>query len=188
MAVAFYFDMTSCIGCMTCQVACKDKNDLNVGTLFRQVDGYVVGDYPTPGLFYMSNSCNHCGAPACMAACATGAIYQNEEGAVLIDAEMCDGCGACATACPYGAPKIVDGKAMKCDSCVGIRANGNQPQCVAACPMRALDFGDLAEMMTKYPDAVALDKIAVSPASETVPATLVMPKAIVSADAVQKQF
>ena len=190
MAVAFYYDMTSCIGCKACQMACKDKNDLAIGTLYRHVDGYEVGDYPTPGIFYMSSSCNHCGAPACMAACASGAIYQNDEGAVLIDTELCDGCGACVTACPYGAPKVLadKGVAGKCDTCVGIRANGNQPQCVAACPMRALDFGELTEMMAKYPDAVTLDKIVIAPESATVPATLVTPKTIVSADATQKFF
>ena len=190
MAVAFYFDMTSCIGCKACQMACKDKNDLAVGTLFRNVKGYEVGSYPTPGVFYMSATCNHCGNPACVANCPTGAMYQNEDGVVLHDDEMCIGCGTCVNSCPYSVPKLLEDKGIagKCDTCIGIRANGGQPQCVAACPMRALDFGDLAEMQKKYPDAVTLDQLAIMPESDTVPSTLVKPKKIVSADAVEKHF
>lgn len=191
MAKAFYFDMTSCIGCKACQMACKDKNDLAVGTLFRHVDGYEVGSYPTPGIYYMSATCNHCGNPACVANCPTGAMYRDEEeGVVLHDDELCDGCGNCVTACPYAIPQILEDKNIvgKCDSCIGIRKNGGQPQCVAACPMRALDFGELSDLMADHPDAVLVTELPFMPESDTVPATLVTPKTIVSKDAEQKRF
>lgn len=177
MALGFYFDMTSCIGCKTCQIACKDKNDLPIGTLFRNITSYETGEFPKPGAYHVSMSCNHCGNPACVAACASGAMYMHEDGFVMVDAELCDGCGACVTACPYSAPKIVDGKANKCDTCVAIRANGNDPQCVSACIMRALEFGDIADLMAAHPDAVSITELACMPASETVPGTLVTPKA-----------
>ena len=178
MALGFYFDMTSCSGCRTCQIACKDKNDLPIGTLYRHEETYETGAFPTPGVFHLSVSCNHCENPACVAACANGACYKTEYGVVLIDAAMCDGCGACVTVCPYGVPKMLEsGIAGKCDSCISIRANGSKPQCVAACPMRALEFGDLAELAAAHPDAVSISEISVMPEDVTGPTTLVSLKA-----------
>lgn len=179
MAKGFFFDMTSCIGCKTCQIACKDKNDLPIGTLFRNITSYETGDFPMPGVFHYSTSCNHCGNPACVAACPVGAMYRSEEeGVVLHDEELCDGCGNCVSACPYAVPQMLEEKNIvgKCDSCVSIRKNGNPPQCVAACPMRALDFGELSDLMAKYSDAVSITELPFMPESETVPATLVLPK------------
>lgn len=181
MAKAFHFDMTSCIGCKTCQVACKDKNDLPIGTLFRTVESYEVGEFPAVDAFHVSLTCNHCENPACVAACASGAMYKSEEGVVLHDDALCMGCGDCVEACPYGVPKMLEtGKAGKCDSCYAIRQDGFEPQCVSACPMRALDFGELEDLLAKYPDAVPLGIMPFMPESETVPTTLVTPKAIVN--------
>jgi anaerobic dimethyl sulfoxide reductase subunit B (iron-sulfur subunit) len=190
MATAFYFDMTSCIGCKACQMACKDKNDLAVGTLFRHVDGYETGSYPMPGVYYMSATCNHCENPACVANCPTGAMYKTPGGPVLHDDELCLGCDTCVQACPYGVPVLLPDKNIvgKCDTCIAIRANGNQPQCVAACPMRALEFGELEDLMKAHPDAVSILELPFMPESDTVPTTIVTPKKIVSKDAVQKYF
>ena len=69
MALGFYFDMASCIGCKTCQIACKDKNDLPIGNLFRQIHSYEVGTYPNVNGFHWSATCNHCENPACVDAC-----------------------------------------------------------------------------------------------------------------------
>ena len=77
---AFYFNMANCIGCRTCQIACKDVNDLEVGTLFRHVDSFETGAYPSAVLYHYSSSCNHCEEPACVANCPTGAMYIDEEG------------------------------------------------------------------------------------------------------------
>ena len=179
MALAFYFDMTSCIGCKTCQVACKDKNDLPIGTLFRHIQSYEVGTFPAVGAFHMSLSCNHCEKPACVEACASGAIYKTEEGPVLVDQDLCGGCGACVEACPYGVPQILEnGKVGKCDTCIAIRANGSDPQCVSACPMRALEFGELTELLEKHPGAIPLAVLPFMPESETIPTTIVSPKEI----------
>ena len=192
MALGFYFDMTSCIGCKACQMSCKDKNDLDLGTLYRNVKGYEVGSFPMPGLFYLSNTCNHCENPACVAICPTGAMYKTEDGVVLHDDDMCIGCQACANACPYMVPKYNAEKNIvnKCDSCAGIRANGGQPQCVASCVMRALEFGDMDELKAKHPDAVSIAELPIMPAdaAATGPNTIVSAKSIVSADAVEKFF
>ena len=143
--------MTRCIGCRACQVACKDKNNLDIGTLFRNAVTYEVGSWPNVKIFNYSSTCNHCENPACLAACATGAIYKDEQGCVIIDTALCDGCGRCVEICPYKVPKLnAEGLAIKCDACAFLRAKGQKPACVDACPNRALDFGDVDELKAKY--------------------------------------
>ena len=149
--LGFYFDGTQCTGCRTCQVACKDKNRLEVGTIFREVHSYESGSYPNAKIYHYSASCNHCESPACVAACASGAMYKVEDGTVICDTEMCDGCGMCVSVCPYQVPKMMDnGKANKCDACAYLRAKGENPACVDACLMRCLEFGDLDELAAKH--------------------------------------
>ncbi len=149
---AFYFDQSACVGCRACQIACKDKmeQELQLGVFYREVKCYETGSFPNVGRFCVSMSCNHCENPACLAACAAGAIYKAEDGTVLFDQSVCDGCGMCVDICPYKAPKLVDGKMVKCDACAARRAKGENPLCVDACTMRALDFGDYDEMVAKY--------------------------------------
>ena len=67
MAVGFYFDMTRCTGCRACQVACKDKNRLDVGTVYREAHSYTVGQFPSVQGYSYSGSCNHCDEAACVA-------------------------------------------------------------------------------------------------------------------------
>ena len=105
----FYFNQQMCIGCRTCQVACKDKNDLEVGYLFRRVESFEVGEFPAPATFHYSGACNHCHTPACVEVCPAGATYINEEdGTVQHDDEACIGCGYCVKACPYGHPVLIE--------------------------------------------------------------------------------
>ena len=154
MSLGFYVDMTSCIGCRTCQVACKDRRDLQVvGPRLRRVDSFEAGTYPEVGLFNLVVSCNHCDSPACVANCPTGAMTKDEAtGIVSIDQETCIGCKTCSTVCPYGAPTFVEeeGVSSKCDMCTDEVARGRVPICVATCPMRALDWGDIEELRQKY--------------------------------------
>lgn len=160
---AFYFDSTKCTGCKTCQVACKETHGLGVNNLWRRVYNYQggswmlndVGSYVPEGVFgyFVSMACNHCERPACLGNCATGAIEKDDDtGIVTIDQEACIGCKTCIPACPYGAPTFVEetGLVSKCDMCKDEIAAGRKPVCVAACPMRALDFGDLDELRSKY--------------------------------------
>ena len=149
----FYFNQQMCIGCRTCQVACKDKNDLEVGYLFRRVESFEVGEFPAPATFHYSGACNHCHTPACVEVCPAGATYINEEdGTVQHDDEACIGCGYCALSCPYRAPKVDRdaGRSVKCDGCTRRVAEGGAPVCVEACPLRALDFGPIDELREKY--------------------------------------
>ena len=112
MALGFYFDMTRCIGCRACQVACKDKNRLDVGTIYRTADSYEVGTFPKVKMYSFSTSCNHCQNPACVSACPVGAMYKAEDGTVLHDDKLCIGCQACVSACPYDVPQYIEASAM----------------------------------------------------------------------------
>ncbi len=167
MSLGFYFDMTRCIGCRACQIACKDKNRLEVGVILRNAKTYQTGKFPDVGLFNYSASCNHCENPACVANCATGALYKAEDGTVILDEALCDGCQLCAQACPYHVPQY-DEVAMvmkKCDACAYLRAKGENPACVDACPMRALDFGEKEELIAKYGEGLVSD-ISILPDSD----------------------
>ena len=177
---AFYFDMTTCVGCHACQVACRDRNGLyNPGEIFRKVDTYEGGKFPTPWFFPLSIACNHCAKPACVAICPTGAMYKDEEtGLVLLDSALCDGCGLCTMACPYKEPILLkmDEKTVcaKCDGCYTNVKKGENPVCVDACNMRSLQFGDLEELQKEHPDAVS-NLVCLPDASMTTPSLLITP-------------
>ena len=113
------------------------------------------GTYVPDGVFgyFVSVACNHCDDPACVANCPTGAMQKDPDtGLVWTNHEVCIGCKTCATACPYGAPTYGEdeGYMLKCDGCADELARGRRPLCVAACPMRALDFGTSEELAAKY--------------------------------------
>lgn len=154
MTLGFYHNQERCIGCGACQVACKDKFDIQAaGPRTRRVDTYESGDFPNCGIFTTSISCNHCDDPACVRVCPTGAMYKrDEDGLVLHDDDRCIGCRSCAMGCPYGAPQYLESKGIvvKCDMCYAIRDQGGMPACVGACSQRALDFGDIDELHSKY--------------------------------------
>lgn len=148
----FYLNMKTCIGCKTCQIVCKDKNNLEVGTLFRQVHEVEGGSFPKPWAYTFSLSCNHCAEPKCVANCPTGALQKRADGIVTHDKATCIGCKLCTWSCPYGAPKYIEkqGKAGKCNFCADLIDKGENPACVDACVMRALEFGELEELRKKY--------------------------------------
>jgi anaerobic dimethyl sulfoxide reductase subunit B (iron-sulfur subunit) len=151
MQLAFYFDQTRCMGCHTCVVACKDWNNLPAELVhWRRVETYEEGKFPDVRVYHVSLSCNHCVRPACADACPEAAIIKREaDGVVLIQADKCTGCRECEDACPYGAIQFRsdDGAiAEKCTFCVDRLEDGEPPVCVASCPMRALEFGLLAEL------------------------------------------
>ncbi|HWQ43282.1 MAG TPA: DMSO/selenate family reductase complex B subunit [Desulfosporosinus sp.] len=159
--LGFYYQQEHCSGCCTCQVACKDKNDLEGGQLFRKVKEFSGGDYWQIGkivhqniyAFWLSVSCNHCQDPVCLKNCPSGAIQKRPaDGIVFIDQERCVGCHSCAENCPYGAPQFnpKNGKMGKCDFCRGLLAESKPPVCVAACPLRLLEYGQLDELRQTY--------------------------------------
>lgn len=155
---AFFFDAELCVGCKTCQVACKDKNGLGPGDLIRRVVTLEYGRYPNASCCHLSLSCHHCMAPRCMPACPVGALTRDEDGVVRVDGDRCVGCGRCERACPFGNIQVIQERkrAVKCDGCADLRALGQAPVCVAACPMRALEFGPLPELKKRHPDGISV--------------------------------
>ena len=158
----FYFDSTRCTGCRTCEMACKDYKDLPTSYAFRRVFDYEGGSWTDNGdgtyapdsfAYHVSMSCNHCANPACVANCPQAALSKDPDtGLVLRDEELCSGCGMCALSCPYEVP-VVDTdimKSMKCDGCASRVAEGKNPICVEACPLRALEFGDIDALRSAH--------------------------------------
>ena len=182
----FYFNSAACTGCKTCQVACKEYHKLPAANLYRHVTNYAGGSWEeTAGGhhvpkdvfgYFVSMGCNHCADPACVANCPTGAMQKDPDtGIVWTDHEVCIACGTCNTACPYGAPQVNEetGYTVKCDMCADEIALGRKPVCVAACPMRALDFGDYSELLAKYGEGdVEIEPL---PANTTNPCTIINP-------------
>ena len=157
---AFFFDAASCSGCKACQAACKDKHGLAVGVLWRRVYEVSGGGWNREGAawtpdvfaFNLSIACNHCDAPICVEVCPTTAMHARADGIVLVDAAKCVGCRYCEWACPYGAPQydVASGQMTKCTFCADQLDVGLPPACVAACPMRALEFGERSELEARY--------------------------------------
>lgn len=182
--LAFYFDASSCIGCKACQVACKDKNNLPIGVLWRRVYEYQggvwipMGDRYFPNnvfAYYVSTACQHCENPPCKDVCPAAAISKRDDGVVLIDQTKCIGCRLCGWVCPYDAPQYNDQKGVmtKCTFCEDLLANGEEPACVNSCPMRSLEFGDLTELQQKYGDLAGIEPLPVP--SITNPALVITP-------------
>lgn len=152
----FFFDQSRCTGCQTCTVACKSFHQLPPGPLkYLRIYQYEKGSFPDVRIHVQWIPCYHCQSPACVESCATEALSKEEKyGAVLINAEKCIGCRSCYDACPYGAPVFEsdksDARAQKCDMCVDRLDRGEAPVCVLSCPLRALDFGPIAELEKKY--------------------------------------
>ena len=178
MALAFYFDMTRCVGCRACQVACKDKNRLDVGMIWRRARTYETGEFPKVAMYNYASTCNHCGHPACVTVCPTGAMYKAEDGTVIHDDAMCIGCQSCMNICPYGVPQFDEEKSIvrKCDACASLRAKGQKPACVDACPSRALDFGEPDELVAKYGEDLVSDLAILPDSSMTGPNVLIKAK------------
>jgi anaerobic dimethyl sulfoxide reductase subunit B (iron-sulfur subunit) len=160
--LGFYINQSLCSGCKACTVSCKDKNDSDVGINFRRVYTFEDGSYmqkPAKGLvqniqaFYFSISCNHCTNPRCVPACPTGAVKKDtDNGVVTIDQDICAGARLCIKACPYGSPQYNPKtfKSNKCNLCIDLQQKGEDPVCVATCPMRAIEVGPIQDLRKKY--------------------------------------
>ncbi|RDB70721.1 4Fe-4S dicluster domain-containing protein [Eggerthella sinensis] len=152
-------DLDRCIGCYACEIACKQENDVNLGSYWNKVQTMgPYGDFPHVEMYFLPTMCQHCSSPTCVSVCPTGATYQrDEDGIVLIDREKCIGCQYCAMACPYGArtfnkkQKVVE----KCTLCVHLQAVGEKPACVKCCTAEARIFGDAEDPASDVSKALA---------------------------------
>ncbi len=159
----FHIDTSRCTGCKTCEMACRDAYELGEAPSFRRVCEASGGSWVPAGdawwqnvfAYYVSIGCNHCDDPVCQRICPSGAMRKQPDGFVILDSKRCIGCGSCAFACPYKAPSFSKklNVMRKCDGCRARVMNGKEPICVEACPMRALEFGDIEELRKQYGNA-----------------------------------
>jgi formate dehydrogenase iron-sulfur subunit len=172
--VAKLIDISKCIGCKACQVACGEWNDV------RDAVGHNVGVYDNPAdlsadtwtvmrfteyeeengkleWLIRKDGCMHCADPGCLKACpAPGAIVQYSNGIVDFVEEHCIGCGSCVTGCPFNIPRISkrDNKAYKCTLCSDRVGAGLEPACVKTCPTGAITFGSKEDMIEQAAERV----------------------------------
>ncbi|MFL6067215.1 MAG: 4Fe-4S dicluster domain-containing protein [Gaiellaceae bacterium] len=204
--MGFFTDTSICIGCKACEVACKEWNVIpedglvwtgesydNTSTLgansWRHVafveqrkplrtDGETATLDAEPLRWLMSSDvCKHCTHAACLDVCPTGSLFRTEYGTVVVQEDICNGCGYCVPACPFGvldkrhlprsagdAPLALpllgqkeDGRVWKCTLCYDRLKGGHEPACAKACPTDSIQFGELDELRERA-DA-RLDKL-----------------------------
>jgi formate dehydrogenase iron-sulfur subunit len=176
----FFTDTTLCIGCKACEVACKEWNNLpannmgltghsydNTGRLGASTWRHVTfleriapregGERATAMPPYQSNwlmlsdVCKHCDPAPCLEACPTGAIFRTEFDTVVVQQDICNGCGYCVPACPFGVVELAkeDGKAHKCTLCYDRLKGGLEPACAKSCPTDSIQFGEVEALTAR---------------------------------------
>jgi formate dehydrogenase iron-sulfur subunit len=195
--MGFFTDTSVCIGCKACEVACKEWNLVpedgyewtghsydNTGELSANTWRHVAfveqneplraGDQSDDALRWLMESdvCKHCTHAACLDVCPTGSLFRTEYGTVVVQEDICNGCGYCVPACPFGvldkrhlprrpedAPlalplfgeqsklgKKEDGRVWKCTLCYDRLKGGHEPACAKACPTDSIQFGPVDEL------------------------------------------
>ena len=155
---AIVVDLDRCIGCHGCEIACKNENNVELGSVWNKVvQRGPYGEYPHLEQYFLPVMCQQCADAPCVQVCPAGASYRDENGVVLIDKEKCIGCMTCEKSCPYGHPvQLDDGLSHKCVLCSDENPEGvPDPTCAKACPVRALEFGTLAELRERHPEGVS---------------------------------
>jgi Fe-S-cluster-containing dehydrogenase component len=143
---AFVHDLSTCVGCHACVVACASENGTGPGVFWRQVVTFNEDRHEHLPVFHLSLACNHCRDAPCERHCPALAIARDDRtGAVLIDADRCIGCRYCGWVCPYDAPRFDASRGVmgKCTLCHHRLLGGGQPACTSACPTGSLKLGPL---------------------------------------------
>ncbi len=138
-------DVSKCVGCFACMVACQNQNGLPPGNAFIRFEDRETGRFPKVSYSIAPFQCQHCAEAPCVEACPTTATYKDEFGLTQVDPKKCIGCRRCVAACPYNVRIFIaqQGVAGACNMCLSLIAEKEEPACVATCLTRARYFGDL---------------------------------------------
>jgi len=168
MPKAMLIDIKRCMGCRSCQVACKQwKNipaeqttfspdftnpkELSPKTLTKVSFHSRKKEDDMPAWYFVKRQCMHCNVPSCVAVCPTGALLKTEEGPVIYMPARCIGCKLCTRACPFSIPKFGWGKTLsliqKCNLCYDRISAGMQTACASTCTNNAIMFGEREELI-----------------------------------------
>ena len=177
----FHFDMTKCIGCRSCEVACNEQNGNPYDINWRRVGELEGGAYPDTLRHYLSMGCNHCLDADCVKGCPVEAYIKDPiTGIVVHSADACIGCQYCVWNCPYSVPQFnaERGVVGKCDMCQGRLAEGLEPACVNACPEHAIEIEIVNKAVWKA-DFAAADSPGMPTARHTMSTTrITLPPAV----------
>jgi formate dehydrogenase iron-sulfur subunit len=159
---AMLVDITLCVGCNSCQEACKKANGLPEGEEKKLSATAYTALEEHDGVF-VRRMCQHCESPTCASVCPVGAFTKTPQGPVVYDETKCIGCRYCMQACPFQVPRYewssTYPRIQKCVFCHDRIAQGLQPACAEACPTGATKFGDRDELI-----AEAFSRIKAEPA------------------------
>jgi formate dehydrogenase iron-sulfur subunit len=149
---AILIDITKCIGCRSCEQACKQIHGFPMESEARLSPTALTIVEDHQGKF-VRRMCMHCQDPACASACLVGALKKTAAGPVTYDRSKCIGCRYCLVACPFSVPRYEWTKlapyVTKCDMCGQRQAEGKPPGCVEACPTGATTVGDREEVLAE---------------------------------------
>jgi len=196
--VGFFTDTSVCIGCKACEVACKEWNLVpedgllwtgesydntsalgantwrHVAFIEQEKPLFVDDGDGTLRWLMSSDVCKHCSEAACLDVCPTGALFRTEFDTVVVQEDVCNGCGYCVPACPFGVldkrhlPESAgdrpgpsplgtkeDGRVWKCTLCYDRLKDGHEPACAKACPTKSIQFGPLDELRARADERLA---------------------------------
>lgn len=179
MRYGMLIDLSKCVGCNACTIACRNHNGTPAGISYHKIMKYEVGKYPNSKMKFLPMPCMQCKNAPCEKACPVGATVKRPDGIVEVIAEKCIGCRGCVTACPYDSRQFVwelknyyedatetffekkkkkafdKGTVVKCNFCLERIEKGEDPACVSTCPSQCRIFGDLNDPDSEISRAIA---------------------------------
>lgn len=146
-------DKERCIGCEACSIACRIENNSTGFWIKVETEGRIdkdtpAGKFPNLTMNFFPKLCNHCENPPCIGSCPVDAIQKRDDGIVVLEKDLCNGCQACLNVCPYNIIMFDENNniAEKCNLCSHRIDKGLEPFCVICCEGQALYFGDLNDI------------------------------------------